>query len=87
MLHFQAKRNVKTGATTDIPADLDLTQQRSVRIEGRDVDSYLGWVGTPPFNLLNRYPALAVPTGLARTGVPTSNRVQGNASVRFRLAK
>jgi Asp-tRNA(Asn)/Glu-tRNA(Gln) amidotransferase A subunit family amidase len=61
--------------TTAIPADLDLTLERQVLIEGVPVDSYLGWVGTPPFNLLSRYPALAVPTGRARTGLPTSMQI------------
>jgi amidase len=46
-----------------------------VLIEGVAVDSYLGWVGTPPFNLLSRYPALAVPTGRAANGVPTSMQI------------
>jgi amidase len=61
--------------TTAIPADLDLTQERQVLIEGVAVDSYLGWVGTPPFNLLSRYPALAVPTGRAANGIPTSMQI------------
>src|SRR5262249_30386082 len=60
--------------TTAIPADLDITRERQVRIEGTAVDSYLGWVGTPPFNLLSRYPALAVPTGRAANGVPTGRQ-------------
>jgi len=61
--------------TTAILADLDLTVERQVLIEGMPVDSYLGWVGTPPFNLLSRYPALAVPTGRAATGLPTSMQI------------
>ena len=61
--------------TTAIPADLDLTTERTVIIAGVPVDSYLGWVGTPPFNLLSRYPTLAVPTGRAVTGVPTSMQI------------
>ena len=61
--------------TTSIPADLDLTRTRQVVIDGTAVDSYLGWVGTPPFNLLSRYPALAVPTGLGSNGVPTSMQI------------
>jgi len=48
-----------------------------VSIEGVAVDSYLGWVFTPPFNLLSRYPALAVPTGVAASGVPTSLQIVG----------
>ncbi len=61
--------------STSLPADLDLSRERQVLIEGVAVDSYLGWVGTPPFNLLSRYPALAVPTGRAANGVPTSMQI------------
>jgi len=39
------------------------------------LDSYLGWAATPPFNLLSRYPALSVPTGLAANGVPTGMQI------------
>ena len=61
--------------TTAVPADLDITRERQIVIEGVAVDSYLGWVGTPAFNLLSRYPVLAVPTGRAATGVPTSMQI------------
>lgn len=63
--------------TTNIAADMDLAQERTVDIEGTKVDSYLGWVGTPPFNLLSRYPAMAVPTGIGANGVPTSMQIIG----------
>ena len=63
--------------TTAIRADLDLTTERSVDIEGRPADSYLGWVGTPPFNLVSRYPVIAAPTGLAGNGMPTSMQIVG----------
>ena len=75
--------------TTDIAADLDLASVRQVPIGETRVDSYLGWVGTPPFNLLSRYPALAAPTGLAANGVPTSLQIVGPAfddAVTFRVA-
>jgi Asp-tRNA(Asn)/Glu-tRNA(Gln) amidotransferase A subunit family amidase len=76
--------------TTDIGADMDLSTIRTVDIQGTPVDSYLGWVGTLPFNLLSRYPALATPTGIARNGVPTSIQVVGapfdDATV-FRIAR
>jgi Asp-tRNA(Asn)/Glu-tRNA(Gln) amidotransferase A subunit family amidase len=75
--------------TTDIAADLDLARVRQVPIGGTGVDSYLGWVGTPPFNLLSRYPALAAPTGLAANGVPTSLQIVGPAfddAIVFRIA-
>ncbi len=64
-----------TVLTTTVPADLDLTEIRSLDIDGTMVDSYLGWVWTTPFNLLSRYPALAVPTGMAANGVPTSMQI------------
>ncbi len=63
--------------TTGIAAELDLTRERQVAIGSTRVDSYLGWVGTPPFNLLSRYPALASPPGLAANGVPTSLQIVG----------
>ncbi len=75
--------------TTDIAADLDLAGVREVPIGETRVDSYLGWVGTPPFTLLSRYPALAAPTGLAANGVPTSLQIVGPAfddAVTFRIA-
>jgi Asp-tRNA(Asn)/Glu-tRNA(Gln) amidotransferase A subunit family amidase len=64
-----------TVLTTVVPADLDISLTRTVAIEGTAVDSYLGWVFTQPFNLLSRYPALAAPTGLAASGVPTSLQI------------
>ena len=75
--------------TTAVPADLDLTTKRHVLIDGAAVDSYLGWVGTPPFNLLSRYPALAVPTGRGANGVPTSMQIVAppyRDSVAFEIA-
>jgi Asp-tRNA(Asn)/Glu-tRNA(Gln) amidotransferase A subunit family amidase len=66
-----------TVLTTEVPAALDVSVTRSIEIEGRAVDSYLGWVFTQPFNLLSRYPALAVPSGRAASGVPTSVQVVG----------
>jgi amidase len=66
-----------TVLTTTVPADLDISRERTVEIGGVAVDSYLGWVFTQPFNLLSRYPALAVPTGRATSGVPTSLQIVG----------
>ena len=63
--------------TTAVPAELDPSRTPTVDIDGLAVDSLLGWVGTPPFNLLSRYPALAVPTGLTAAGVPTSLQIVG----------
>jgi amidase len=66
-----------TVLTTTVPADLEVSRQPVVEIEGVAVDSYLGWVFTQPFNLLSRYPALAVPSGRATSGVPTSLQIVG----------
>ncbi len=66
-----------TVLTTAVAAELDVSLERRVDIGGVAVDSYLGWVFTQPFNLLSRYPALAVPTGRAATGVPTSLQIVG----------
>jgi len=75
--------------TTAIRADMDLTVERTIEIEGRPADSYLGWVGTPPFNLVSRYPVIAAPTGLAGNGMPTSMQIVGPPfadEVVFRIA-
>lgn len=64
-----------TTFTTALSADLDPTVTPQILIEGEPIDSYLGWACTPAFNLLNRYPALSVPTGRAANGVPTGMQV------------
>ncbi|RQO72909.1 hypothetical protein DBR44_08195 [Aquitalea sp. FJL05] len=64
-----------TSFTTELEADLDPTLQNSILVDGVALDSYLGWAATPPFNLLSRYPALSVPTGLAANGVPTGMQI------------
>ena len=66
-----------TVLTTVVPADFDPSAARNLEIEGVAVDGYLGWTFTQPFNLLSRYPALAVPTGRAASGVPTSLQIVG----------
>ncbi len=66
-----------TVLTTAVPADFDPSTAATLEIGGVGVDSYLGWTFTQPFNLLSRCPALAVPTGRALTGVPTSLQIVG----------
>lgn len=68
-----------TTVTTEVPADQDPVAQPVLQVEGKPVDAYLGWCLTPPFNLLNRYPVLAAPTGLADNGVPTGMQIVANA--------
>ncbi|MES2103534.1 MAG: amidase [Pseudomonadota bacterium] len=65
--------------TTDLAADQDPVAEPFLDLDGRQVDSYLGWCLTPPFNLLNRYPVLAAPTGLSDLGVPTGMQIVANA--------
>ncbi len=65
--------------TTDLAADQDPVTQPLLDVGGHQVDAYLGWVLTPPFNLLNRYPVLAAPTGLSKLGVPTGMQIVANA--------
>jgi len=65
--------------TTDLAADQDPTAEPLLQIGGQAIDAYLGWCLTPPFNLLNRYPVLAAPTGLSELGVPTGMQIVANA--------
>jgi Asp-tRNA(Asn)/Glu-tRNA(Gln) amidotransferase A subunit family amidase len=74
----------------DYTADQDPATQPTIDVEGQPVDAFLGWALTPAFNLLSRYPVMAVPTGLAAaSGVPTSMQIVGaphdDATV-FRIA-
>ena len=65
--------------TTALPAvKADFDQSRDVvKINRKPVDPMLGWVMTSPFNTLSRCPVLTVPSGLAKTGVPTGIQLVG----------
>ena len=47
------------------------------RINGERVDPEYGWVMTHQFNMLHNCPVLAVPSGFAKTGVPTGMQIVG----------
>lgn len=64
-----------TTFTTQVRADLDPATDPTVDIDGVAIDSNLGWVATPLYNLLSRYPVLTVPTGRAASGVPTGMQI------------
>ena len=49
----------------------------TVRVNGHEVNPVLGWAMTLPFNMLSRCPVLSVPSGRARTGVPTGIQLVG----------
>jgi amidase len=68
-----------TMLTTDLAADQDPAAEPFIIADGRKYEANLGWCLTPPFNLLNRYPVLAAPTGLSDLGVPTGMQIVANA--------
>lgn len=65
-----------TNALPAVPADFDQSKD-TVRINGKVVNPFLGWVMTLPFNMLSRCPVLAVPSGHAANGVPTGIQIVG----------
>ena len=46
-------------------------------INGKPVDPRYGWIMTYPFNMLSRCPVLSVPSGHAKSGIPTGNQIVG----------
>ena len=65
-----------TAALPAVPADFDQSTG-TVRINGREVNPFLGWVMTVPFNMLSRCPVLTVPSGHASNRVPTGLQIVG----------
>jgi Asp-tRNA(Asn)/Glu-tRNA(Gln) amidotransferase A subunit family amidase len=50
---------------------------RSFKINGKKVESEIGWVMTFPFNMLGQLPAATVPCGFAKSGVPIGLQIVG----------
>ena len=65
-----------TNALPAVPADFDQTVD-TVTINGKEVNSMLGWVMTTPFNTMSRCPVITVPSGRASNGVPTGIQIVG----------
>ncbi len=65
-----------TLAVPAVPAEHDPTAAE-FRINGRKVDAAIGWCLTYPFNMLSRCPVMSVPSGLAKSGVPTGIQIVG----------
>ncbi len=65
-----------TTALPAVPADFDQSKD-TVTINGKEVNPFLGWVMTTPFNTLSRCPVLSVPSGHAANGVPTGLQIVG----------
>jgi amidase len=67
-----------TTALPAVKADFDQSKDE-VKINRKPVNPMLGWVMTSPFNTLSRCPVLTVPSGLAKTGVPTGIQLVGRS--------
>ncbi|MGC6484948.1 MAG: amidase [Candidatus Puniceispirillales bacterium] len=65
-----------TTAIPGIPATFDPLTEPMV-INGESRSPFLGWVMTPPFNMLSSHPVLSVPSGFAPTGVATGVQIVG----------
>lgn len=65
-----------TTAVTCLAADGDYVG--GVSVEGRHLEHYWGVHLTSPFNVANRCPVLALPSGLSSAGVPTGVQVVGH---------
>ncbi|MDR6508427.1 amidase [Arthrobacter oryzae] len=59
-----------------LPADGNFTD--GITLEGRHFENYMAAHMTMPFNVANRCPVMALPTGLSGVGVPTSVQVVGH---------
>ncbi len=71
--------NVLVCPTTALPAvaaDFDHSKD-TVKVNGKIVNPFLGWVMTVPFNMMSRCPVLSVPSGQAKNGVPTGIQIVG----------
>jgi Asp-tRNA(Asn)/Glu-tRNA(Gln) amidotransferase A subunit family amidase len=74
-----ARNDVIICPTTNLPAlkaDHDPWDQ-NFQINGKKADPEYGWVMTHQFNMLHNLPVLAVPSGHAKTGVPTGIQIIG----------
>ena len=65
-----------TNGVTELAADGDYCGPQT--FQGTPVRHYWAAHHTVPFNICNRCPVLAVPTGLADNGIPTSAQIVGH---------
>lgn len=65
-----------TLAVPAVPATLSPVA-KEFRINGKRIDPGLGWLMTYPFNALPTLPVASVPSGFARSGVPTGLQIVG----------
>jgi amidase len=65
-----------TLAVPSVKADMDLSDP-GFKVNGVKVDAYLDWCMTYPFNAMSRCPVMSVPSGFAKSGVPTGLQIVG----------
>jgi amidase len=65
-----------TTALAAVPAEFDPSKDK-VQINGVEVEPYVGWVMTYPFNVMGRCPVISVPSGHVKNGVPTGIQIVG----------
>lgn len=65
-----------TTALTSVPADFDPSSGK-LQINGVEVEPYMGWAMTYPFNIMGRCPVMTVASGHAKNGVPTGIQIVG----------
>ena len=65
-----------TIANTGVGAEFDYSVDK-LTINGVDLDPFLGWLMTYPFNMLSRCPVLTIPSGRASNQVPTGMQIVG----------
>lgn len=59
-----------------VPADSNGVDT-DIRINGKQVHPLHGWILTVPFNMLNRCPVVAAPSGFGGSGMPTGIQIVG----------
>lgn len=65
-----------TLALPSVKADMNLSDP-GFMVNGVKVDAYLDWCMTYPFNAMSRCPVMSVPSGFAKSGVPTGLQIVG----------
>lgn len=65
-----------TTALAAVRADFDPSRDK-LQINGAEVEPYMGWVMTYPFNVMGRCPVMTVPSGHVKSGVPSGIQIVG----------
>ncbi|WP_140849451.1 amidase [Paracoccus sp. FO-3] len=73
------KYDILIAPTVALPSvKADHNNNGPLQINGKDVDPYMGWFMTYPFNMVSQVPIMSVPTGWCeKTNVPTGMQIVG----------